>query len=122
MLYQYTEPYSTIFIKIIIMISQASFDQLVVPRTIDTIVERSVVSINRISIIIICIITIIITINRFLASDFCSTIPDERCPVFLEAVLRQGLPALVDASNPDEYPEVFIENKTVLKLFFKKLH
>jgi len=57
------------------------FDQLVEPTTIDTIVER------------------------FLASDLCSTIPDERCPEFLEAVLRQGLPALVQASNPDEYPQ-----------------
>ena len=58
------------------------------------------------------IITIIINIMaidiRFLASDFCLTYADERCPEFLEDVLRQGIPALVQSSNPDEYPQVFI--------------
>merc|ERR1712061_321241 len=58
-----------------------TFNQLADPRTIDIVVER------------------------FLASDFCSTIPDDRCPEFLEAVLRQGIPALVGSSNPDEYPQ-----------------
>merc|ERR1719264_274963 len=60
---------------------QASINQLVEPRTIDTIVER------------------------FLASDLCSTIPNKRCPEFLEAVLRQGLPALAEADDPDGYPK-----------------
>merc|ERR1711953_193178 len=58
-----------------------TFNQLADPRTIDIVVER------------------------FLASDFCSTIPNDRCPEFLEAVLRQGIPALVGSSNPDEYPQ-----------------
>jgi len=60
---------------------QESIEQLVDQRTIDIIVER------------------------FLASDLCSSISDERCPEFLEAVLRQGLPALAEADNPDEYPQ-----------------
>merc|ERR1712088_459158 len=59
---------------------QASLDQLVDPRTIDAIVER------------------------FVASDFCSTIPDERCPEFLEAVLREGIPILVAGNDPSGYP------------------
>ena len=96
-----------IFSVIIMIVTQASINQLVEPRTIDTIVERF--SVN-----IICIITIMIALIiaiRFLASDFCSTIPDERCPEFLEAVLRQGLPALAEADDPDGYPKVFIESK-----------
>ena len=109
-----------ISIKIII-ITQASFNQLADPKTIDTVVERFIVSINKINniciitimvtIVISVIITIMITITtsfRFLASDFCSTYADERCPEFLEDVLRQGIPALVQSSNPDEYPQVFI--------------
>ena len=114
------------FIKIII-ITQASFDQLADPRTLDAVVERFFVSFNNI--IIICIITIIINIsitiiitsiiiaNRFLASDFCSNYADERCPEFLEAVLRQGIPALVQSSNPDEYPQVLNKSKSVFKVF-----
>ena len=100
----------------ILLSTQASLDQLVDPRTIDAIVERFIVSINNITnvnstkninniaINVSIINTIILT--RFVASDFCSTIPDDRCPEFLEAVLRQGIPALVGSSNPDEYPQV----------------
>jgi len=44
-------------------------------------------------------------VERFMASDFCSTIPDERCPEFLEAVLRGGIPVLAETSNPEEYPQ-----------------
>ena len=43
-----------------------------------------------------------------MASDFCATIPDERCPEFLEAVLRGGIPVLAETSNPEEYPQVYI--------------
>ena len=35
-------------------------------------------------------------ISRFMASDFCSTIPDDRCPEFLEVVLRGGILALAE--------------------------
>merc|ERR1712107_833447 len=59
---------------------KASIDQLADPRSIDVIVER------------------------FLKSDCCFTIPDERCPQFLEAVLREGIPVLAETSNPEEYP------------------
>ena len=107
-----------IFSVIIMIVTQASINQLVEPRTIDTIVERFIVN-------IICIITIMITIIiaiRFLASDFCSTIPDERCPEFLEAVLRQGLPALVGSSNPDEYPQVFSRKKNSSEILFRDLY
>ena len=97
--------------------TQASLDQLVDPRTIDAIVERFIVSINNITninstkninnIAISIINTIAIILTRFEASDFCSTIPDERCPEFLEAVLREGIPVLAEADNPDTYPQVF---------------
>ena len=91
-----------IFSVIIMIVTQASINQLVEPRTIDTIVERFIFN-------IICIIMIAFIIAiRFLASDFCSTIPNERCPEFLEDVLRQGLPALAEADDPDGYPKVFI--------------
>jgi len=60
---------------------QAANDQLVDPRTIDHIVER------------------------VLASNICSTILDDRCPDFLEFVLRKGIPVLAKSSNPEEFPQ-----------------
>ena len=101
-------------ILLILFSTQASLDQLVDPRTIDAIVERFIVSINNITnvnstkninniaINVSIINTIILT--RFVASDFCSTIPDERCPEFLEAVLREGIPILVAGNDPSGYP------------------
>ena len=100
----------------ILLSTQASLDQLVDPRTIDAIVARFIVSINNITNvnstkninnIAINVNTIAIILTRFVASDFCSTIPDERCPEFLEAVLREGIPVLAEADNPDTYPQVF---------------
>ena len=112
----------------ILLSTQASLDQLVDPRTIDAIVERFIVSITNITNvnstkninnitnvnstkninnIAINVNTIAIILTRFVASDFCSTIPDERCPEFLEAVLREGIPVLAEADNPDTYPQVF---------------
>ena len=100
----------------ILLSTQASLDQLVDPRTIDAIVERFIVSINNITnvnstkninniaINVSIINTIAIILTRFLASDFCSTIPDERCPEFLEAVLREGIPILVAGNDPSGYP------------------
>ena len=75
---------------------------------------------------VICIITIMITIIinismialRFLASNSCSTIPDERCPEFLESVLRQGVPVIAEG-NDINFPQVFIRSKRVVKKTFK---
>merc|ERR1711936_905676 len=60
---------------------QAANDQLVDPRSIDHIV------------------------GRVLTSNICSTIPDDRCPEFLEVVLRRGIPILAESSNPEEFPQ-----------------
>ena len=43
---------------------------------------------------------------RVLASNICSTILDDRCPDFLEFVLRKGIPVLAKSSNPEEFPQV----------------
>ena len=75
---------------------------------------------------VICIITIMITIIinismialRFLASNSCSTIPDERCPEFLESVLRQGVPVIAEG-NDINFPQVFIRSKKVVKKALK---
>merc|ERR1712212_415547 len=45
-----------------------------------------------------------LVVDGFVNSDFCDQVGgDERCPDILDAVLRQGLPLLAAASNPDDF-------------------
>merc|ERR1719347_1398917 len=61
---------------------QASIDQLVSAEAMDLVVDA------------------------FVNSDFCTTVGgDERCPEILEAVLRNGLPVLASAGNPEDFAE-----------------
>ena len=48
-----------------------------------------------------------LVVDAFVNSDFCTTVGgDERCPEILEAVLRNGLPVLASAGNPEDFAEV----------------
>ena len=48
-----------------------------------------------------------LVVDGFVNSDFCDQVGgDERCPDILDAVLRQGLPLLAAASNPDDFKAV----------------
>merc|ERR1719353_1717406 len=53
---------------------QAGVDQMLAPETLDTIVE-------------------------FLSGDFCASMGDDRCPEFVDVVIRQGLPMIYAASD-----------------------
>ena len=65
---------------------QASIDQLLSAESMDLIVDS------------------------FVNSDFCDTVVggDERCPDILDAVLRNGLPLLAAASDPESFKQVQI--------------
>merc|ERR1719197_644591 len=53
---------------------QAGIEQMLAPETLDTIVE-------------------------FLSGDFCATTGEDRCPEFVDVVIRQGLPMIYAASD-----------------------
>merc|ERR1712010_139304 len=53
---------------------QAGIDQMLAPETLDTIVE-------------------------FLSGDFCATTGEDRCPEFVDVIIRQGLPMIYAASD-----------------------
>merc|ERR1719481_1841727 len=53
---------------------QAAIDQMLLPETLDTIVE-------------------------FLSGDFCASTGEDRCPEFVDVVIRQGLPMIYAASD-----------------------
>ena len=67
---------------------QASIDQLLSAESMDLIVDS------------------------FVNSDFCDTVVggDERCPDILDAVLRNGLPLLAAASDPESFKQVQISS------------
>ena len=66
---------------------QASIDQLLSAESMDLIVDS------------------------FVNSDFCDTVGgDERCPDILDAVLRNGLPLLAAASDPESFKQVQISS------------
>merc|ERR1719433_1618881 len=59
---------------------QAGIDQMLAPETLDTIVE-------------------------FLSGDFCATTGEDRCPEFVDVIIRQGLPMIYAASNDEAVTE-----------------
>ena len=41
-----------------------------------------------------------------IASGFCDSMEDERCPAFVDVVIRQGLPMLVEAVSDGDFSQV----------------
>ena len=62
-------------------ISQAAIDQMLATETLDAIVE-------------------------FLSGDFCATTGEDRCPEFVDVIIRQGLPMIYAASDDAAVTEV----------------
>ena len=46
------------------------------------------------------------TIVEFLSGDFCATTGEDRCPEFVDVVIRQGLPMIYAASDDAAVAEV----------------
>ena len=46
------------------------------------------------------------TIVEFLSGDFCASTGEDRCPEFVDVVIRQGLPMIYAASNDEAVTEV----------------
>ena len=42
----------------------------------------------------------------FLAGDFCTSMGDDRCPEFVDVVIRQGLPMLAAAGADGDFSQV----------------
>ena len=47
------------------------------------------------------------TIVEFLSGDFCASTGEDRCPEFVDVIIRQGLPMIYAASNDEAVTEVF---------------
>ena len=45
-------------------------------------------------------------IVEFLSGDFCASTGEDRCPEFVDVVIRQGLPMIYAASNDEAVTEV----------------
>merc|ERR1712033_15615 len=45
------------------------------------------------------------TIMEFLSGDFCASTGEDRCPEFVDVVIRQGLPMIYAASNDEAVTE-----------------
>ena len=61
--------------------SQMAIDQLLAAETLDAIVG-------------------------FLSGDFCTSMGDDRCPEFVDVVIRQGLPMLAAAGADGDFSQV----------------
>ena len=52
------------------------------------------------------------TIVEFLSGDFCASMGDDRCPEFVDVVIRQGLPMIYAASDDAAVTEVLCFQET----------